>query len=140
MVFAAGGFAFDFAVTHREWSPGPVALGWLLLAGWYWLYNIGFRYGRPLLKFFALAIGLAFGGVLTAVCLDRAPAQLAATSDGMARRETAGALYWAGFVTAASTLTIAIHALVVGTGRPSIEEVEASDDPPTHTDQTPADG
>ena len=126
MAVVAGGFAVNFSLDSGEWSVGPVAVGWFLLCVWYWLYSVGFRYGRPLLKYFSLTAGLTFGGLLTAVCFDRASAQVAATADGAFRRGAVGALFWAGFVTAASAAAIAIHALVVGSGR-------ATDESETHS-------
>lgn len=117
MSYVGGGFAVSFATDSKEWFAGPVALAYLLLFGWYWLYSVGYRYGRPLLKYFSLTAGMAFGAILAAVCLDRAPAQFAAGPEGAFNRGAVPSLYWAGFITAASALVIFIHALVLGSGR-----------------------
>ncbi len=117
MALAGGGFAADFALRTSEWSIGPVVLAWGLLVLWYWLYSVSFQYERPLLKYFALASGTAYGGLLAAFAFDRAPAQLAATAEGAVERGAVGELFWAGFVTIAGLAAIVLHAALIGRGR-----------------------
>ncbi len=114
---AAGGIAAQFALGSEEWAVGPVLLAWGLLFLWYWLYGVAFHYRRPVLKYFALAGALGFGGLLTTFCLDRAPPQLAPTGEGAAIRTFELDLLWAGLATGLGAALVGLHAILFSRSR-----------------------
>jgi hypothetical protein len=105
--------AARFAHEHPEWSTGPVVLAWGLLATWHWLYGVGVRYHRPLLRYISAMADVAMGGLLTAFALERAAPQLASIGGGTAIRGLSIPLVWTAVATVVSTGLILIHALVV---------------------------
>jgi len=117
LTLAAGGLAAKFALRSEEWSTAPVMLAWSLLFVWYWLYGVAFRYRRPVLKYFALAGALGFGGLLCAFCLDRAPPQLAVQPDGAAVRTLEMDLVWAGLATGVTVVLIGVHVILFSGAR-----------------------
>jgi hypothetical protein len=117
LTLGAGGVASQFAIRTDEWAVGPVLVAWGLLFVWYWLYSVAFHYRRPVLKYFALAGALGFGGLLTTFCLDRAPPQYVASESGAVFRSFEFDLVWSGVATGLGALLVAVHAILFSRAR-----------------------
>lgn len=126
--FAAGSIAVDFAIEANEWAAPPVALAWLMLFFWEWIYGVAYRYRRTILKYFSFLIvaGLTVG--LAAFCWERADAQLVATAEGLAKRGYESSLITAAIGTIISGVFITLHVLFLGRG---YREKKARDRKPT---------
>jgi hypothetical protein len=115
--FGAGGIAANFAIDSPEWSAGPVALAWMMLFFWEWIYGVAYHYRRSFLKYFSLlmVVGLSVG--MAAACWERAQPQMAVeAAGGLVERGHIGSLDWAVILTLLSGLLISAHAIILGRG------------------------
>lgn len=114
--FVAGGLAVEFAIDAGEWATPTVAIAWLMLFFWEWIYSVAYRYRRTILKYFSflLVAGLSVG--LAAICWERAEPQLVATASGLIDRDHASILDFAAITTLLSGAFVTIHVIVAGRG------------------------
>lgn len=114
--FGAGGIAVDFAIEAGEWAAGPVAIAWMMLFFWEWIYGVAYRYRRTILKYFAFLLVTALTVGLSAFCWERAEPQLVAASGQLVERGHVASLEWAAVITVLSGLLIAAHLIILGRG------------------------
>jgi hypothetical protein len=114
--FIAGGLAVDFAIEGGEWSAAPVALAWLMLFFWEWIYGVAYRYRRTILKYFSFLLVAGLSAGLAALCWERAEPQLVATAAELVDRDHASILDYAAITTLLSGAFVTIHVVVAGRG------------------------
>lgn len=115
--FAGGAGSIRFAMHTAEWSAGPVAIAWLMLFFWEWIYGVAYGYRRAILKYFSYGMVLILSIGLALLSFDRAAAQVAATVPGeLVERGAAAGLTWAGIAALVSGAFITAHVVILGRG------------------------
>lgn len=114
--FVGGGLAVNFAIDGQEWSAPPIALAWMALFFWEWIYGVAYHYRRTVLKYFSFAMVAGMTTLLAALCWERAEPQMVAAVNGLVERGHVGALDWAAVATIASGVLIGAHVLILGRG------------------------
>ncbi len=114
--FIGAGLAANFAIDAKEWSAPPVALAWMMLFFWEWIYGVAYHYRRTILKYFSFLLVVGLSALLAALCWERAQPQLVANATGLVQRGHVGGLDWAGVATVISGGLISLHLLILGRG------------------------
>ena len=74
-LLGAGAAMLAFALLTSEWALPVVALAWLLIWLWKWLYMVAWTYQRALLKWVSAMMCVAMSVAVAWLCHDRAAAQ-----------------------------------------------------------------
>jgi hypothetical protein len=119
--FVGGGIAVNFAIDGQEWAAPPIAVAWMMLFFWEWIYGVAYRYRRGVLKYASLVLVVGLAAALAAFCWDRAEPQLVANAQGfvgggLVERGQVDSLDWAAIFAIASGALIAVHAVILGRG------------------------
>lgn len=115
-VGAAGTLAMYFSLTTGEWHPVMVMLGWGLLFCWYWVYAVGYRYRRWMMKYFAVVMGGFTAVTLTLVTAARVAAMAVPDNGQLLTRAPQPTLVAVAVLTTASLAAVISHVVYLGRG------------------------
>ena len=119
-IYAAVGLAAllatNFAVETGEWHPVMTLLGWGLLYSWFWVYGVGYRYRRWMMKYFALLMATGTAAVLVMVTASRAASMLVPGSSGLVVRSAQPQLFVVIALTGATVVAAFVHVVYLGRG------------------------
>lgn len=113
---AAGAVATYFAVDTGEWHPAMVIGGWALLICWYWVYGIGYRYRRWLMKYFSVLMSTITAATLAVVTSVRAAAMAVPQGGELVPRGPQPLLYASAALTLISFGAVFAHVVYLGRG------------------------
>jgi hypothetical protein len=123
--FFGGGLAVNFAIDTQEWAAPPIAISWMALFFWEWIYGVAYRYRRRFLKYFSVLLVVGLSAALAAFCWERAEPQLVATTQafasaglegGLVERAHVDSLDWAAVFALMSGALILLHVIILGRG------------------------
>ncbi len=115
-VGAAAVLALYFSLNTGEWHPMMVGLGWGLLFCWYWVYGVGWRYRRRVMKYFALLMSTATALTLTFVTTARIGSMTVPEAGELIPRDGQPLLGVVAVLTMTSLIAVLAHAVYLGRG------------------------
>lgn len=112
----AGVLATYFSLSSGEWHPLMVVAGWGLLFCWYWVYGVGYRYQRRIMKYFSLLMGTATAASLTLVATVRGTSMAVPDSGSLTFRGPRPILFGVAILTTLSLAAVVTHVVYLGRG------------------------
>ena len=112
----AAALALYFSISTGEWHPLMVGLAWGLLFCWYWIYAVGWRYRRRVMKYFALLMSTTTALTLTFVTTARIGLMPVPEAGELITRDEQPLLVVVAVLTMSSLVAVLVHTVYLGRG------------------------